>query len=103
MNKKARALDMFNTNFANPHGLQNVLNFSTARDIITLSVYCWDFEKCRIIANTEIYTALIYANKELNDCLEIMWKNTNKLLNEGWEGIKTGQTITAGSCLSSFR
>lgn len=31
------------------------------------------------------------------------WRNTNKLLEAGWEGIKTGQTPTAGSCLSSLR
>jgi len=31
------------------------------------------------------------------------WWNTNKLLGKGWEGIKTGQTSSAGSCLSSLR
>lgn len=30
---------MFKTNFANPHGLVNVLNLSTAKDIMTLSQY----------------------------------------------------------------
>jgi D-alanyl-D-alanine carboxypeptidase len=27
------------------------------------------------------------------------WKNTNKLLDDGWEGVKTGTTDTAGHCL----
>lgn len=27
------------------------------------------------------------------------WKNTNKLLYEGWEGVKTGTTDSAGHCL----
>ena len=31
------------------------------------------------------------------------WENTNRLLDEGWEGIKTGQTLPAGSCLASYR
>jgi len=31
------------------------------------------------------------------------WWNTNKLLEKGWEGVKTGQTTAAGSCLSSLR
>lgn len=31
------------------------------------------------------------------------WENTNLLLTKGWEGIKTGQTGPAGSCLSSLR
>jgi hypothetical protein len=31
------------------------------------------------------------------------WYNTNVLLRKGWEGIKTGQTISAGCCLSSLK
>lgn len=31
------------------------------------------------------------------------WWNTNTLLNKGWEGIKTGQTVAAGSCLASLK
>jgi hypothetical protein len=31
------------------------------------------------------------------------WKNTNKLLNKGWEGVKTGMTIPAGGCLASLK
>lgn len=30
---------MFKTSFANPHGLANVLNFSTALDVLILSRY----------------------------------------------------------------
>jgi D-alanyl-D-alanine carboxypeptidase len=32
-----------------------------------------------------------------------VWKNTNVLLAKGWEGVKTGQTGSAGSCLSSLK
>jgi D-alanyl-D-alanine carboxypeptidase len=31
------------------------------------------------------------------------WVNTNRLLDKGWEGVKTGFTASAGSCLSSLR
>lgn len=31
------------------------------------------------------------------------WWNTNVLLNKGWEGVKTGQTGAAGSCLASLK
>jgi hypothetical protein len=31
------------------------------------------------------------------------WKTTNKLIENGWEGIKTGQTNTAGCCLASLK
>ena len=30
---------------------------------------------------------------------KIYWKNTNKLLWKGWDGVKTGATETAGNCL----
>lgn len=31
------------------------------------------------------------------------WTNTNRLLGRGWQGIKTGQTNSAGGCLASLR
>ena len=31
-----------------------------------------------------------------------IWENTNKLLEDGFEGIKTGITDTAGPCLSAY-
>jgi len=39
MNTYARKLDMINTNFANPHGLSNNNNLSTASDIAILSYH----------------------------------------------------------------
>ena len=39
MNKKAKELKMIKTIFANPHGLTNSLNVSTAKDIMMLSKY----------------------------------------------------------------
>jgi D-alanyl-D-alanine carboxypeptidase len=29
--------------------------------------------------------------------------NTNLLLKDGWEGVKTGQTTAAGNCLASVK
>lgn len=31
---------MHNTAFVNPHGLVNAMNYSTAKDMLILSVYC---------------------------------------------------------------
>ena len=42
MNRKAKSLNMLKSNFANPHGLGNVLNVSTAKDIMVLSRYAVD-------------------------------------------------------------
>lgn len=52
MNKKARQLEMTNTSFVNPHGLQNVLNYSTAKDILNLSIFCTNYERFMDIVST---------------------------------------------------
>lgn len=55
------------------------------------------------IANTEEYECDLF-NDDFETIYDTkMWSNTNKLLKKGWEGIKTGQTATAGCCLSSLR
>jgi D-alanyl-D-alanine carboxypeptidase/D-alanyl-D-alanine carboxypeptidase (penicillin-binding protein 5/6) len=36
MNRFAKQIDMFESNFANPHGLSNPNNFSTASDLAKL-------------------------------------------------------------------
>jgi D-alanyl-D-alanine carboxypeptidase len=44
-----------------------------------------------------IATTKTYKVKRYNKC----WENTNKLLDNGFDGIKTGITETAGPCLSA--
>ena len=39
MNLKAEELGLQHSRFSNPHGLQNGMNLSTAKDIVTLSKY----------------------------------------------------------------
>lgn len=43
---------MLKTNFANPHGLGNVLNVSTAKDMMILSRYAVENEDFRKIMST---------------------------------------------------
>jgi len=52
MNIKAEELRMSMTRFSNPHGLQNAMNISTAKDILTLSIYCSKNKNFRKIMNT---------------------------------------------------
>lgn len=33
---------------------------------------------------------------------EIIWENTNRLLWQGFQGVKTGSTMPAGYCLASW-
>lgn len=39
MNRKAKDLGMNKTVFTNPHGLANILNVSSAKDVLTLAIY----------------------------------------------------------------
>ncbi len=49
---------------------------------------------------TKTYSTII---KDHNGFSErtLTWRNTNKLLKNGFEGIKTGITDTAGPCLAA--
>lgn len=94
---------MTKTSFTNPHGLANVLNVSSAKDLLILSRYSYENPLFRKIINCEEYRAQYYEeDMQKTHCLKL-WKNTNKLLSLGWEGIKTGQTQPAGACLASVR
>lgn len=57
------------------------------------------------IASAKEYTALLLESpdQDFESAMSVDWKNTNKLLEQGWEGIKTGQTNKAGGCLVSVR
>lgn len=37
-------------------------------------------------------------NEKVGISRKMVWKNTNKLLWKGWEGVKTGTTENAGHC-----
>ena len=55
MNTKAQQLGLINTKFSNPHGLQNAMNLSTAKDIIILSQYASNNAKFREVMNKDTY------------------------------------------------
>lgn len=60
MNKTAKDLKLTKTSFANPHGLANSLNVSSARDMIELSKYACKNEYFKKIVNTEEYEVEFY-------------------------------------------
>ncbi len=96
MNKKAKALGLTNTHFANPHGLDADGHYSTASDLCLLARYCMQNETFRKIAGTTKKTVDI-------DGVTATYRSTNSLLNT-WDsciGIKTGYTNKAGYCLAS--
>ena len=97
MNQKAQYLGMDSTHFANPNGLPNANNYSTASDLVRLSRYCMrDSLFAEIVGTVE-------KDVFLTDGRHIPCRNTNALLStyEGCFGIKTGFTRQAGNCLAS--
>ena len=97
MNDKAISLGMGHTHFANPNGMPNKENYSTACDLIKLSRYCMsDSSFAQIVGTQEKDIPLI-------DGRHMPCRNTNALLTtyEGCVGIKTGFTRQAGNCLAS--
>lgn len=93
MNQKAKEIGMANTNFANPHGLDNFENhYSTAYDMALLTRYAMQNETYRVISGTKIHKA---PNPE--EKWDRVWRNKNRLLSKYkyTTGGKTGYTKRA--------
>jgi len=97
MNNKAKELGLTNTNFANPHGLDNENHYSSARDMARLGQELLKHEE--ILKFTSIYED--YLTKP--DGSQVWLVNTNRLVRfyEGVDGLKTGYTTEAGHCLTA--
>ena len=97
MNEKAQYLGMDSTHFANPNGMPNNDNYSSASDIIKLSRYCL----CDSVFTDIVGTA--EKDIPLVDGRHLPCMNTNLLLfnYDGCIGIKTGYTRQAAGCLAS--
>lgn len=47
------------------------------------------------------YTVTSESKEGVTFSKDLQWNNTNKLLNSGFDGIKTGNTDVAGPCLAA--
>ena len=101
MNETAQELELSNTLYSNPHGLCDKNNRSTAADVAKLTAIAMKNDLFRQIVIKQKYSCVI----EQSDGSErkATWENTNKLLPEGWYGVKTGITTAAGPCFSGFQ
>ncbi len=92
MNETASRLELTESSFANPHGLDHKDHYSTARDMAKLSAYAMNIPDF----------AEIVSSKSDNIPGHSL-RNHNKLLwmLEGSDGVKTGFTKKAGRCLVS--
>lgn len=94
MNAKAKQLDMVNTHFKNPHGLDVPGHYTSAEDLTTISRYAMRIPEFRRLVGT-------YTMKVRSDRYTHILQNHNALLKsyKGAEGIKTGWTDEAGYCV----
>ncbi|MFB4163487.1 D-alanyl-D-alanine carboxypeptidase family protein [Alteribacillus sp. JSM 102045] len=100
MNEKAEQIGMENTQFTNPHGLDDgEHHYSSAYDMALLMQYAMKNEQFREISQTERYKA-----PQEGEEWDRVWSNKNKLLTSLYDyctGGKTGYTKAAGRTLVS--
>lgn len=102
MNVNAKKLGLTRSTWASPHGLSNTNNLSSAEDVAKLCMHCMKNTRFREIVGTKFYTCSYY--EEVQGEIKknwLKWENTNKMLWQGWDGIKTGITPNAGPCLAA--
>jgi serine-type D-Ala-D-Ala carboxypeptidase (penicillin-binding protein 5/6) len=90
MNEKAAALNLHNTHFANPHGLDAANHYSSARDLGVIARAFLTVPTLARIVSTERYT--------VGTPLLYLFLSSNPLLGfyPGADGVKTGFTDDAG-------
>jgi D-alanyl-D-alanine carboxypeptidase (penicillin-binding protein 5/6) len=96
MNETARDLNLENTHFANPHGLDQEGHYSSARDLALVTSHAMQNHLFREIVKSSGYQ-IPWAGHPYPRVLE----NHNKLLKmyPSATGVKTGYTLNAGKCL----
>lgn len=82
MNRKCKMLGLATTNFTNPHGMTTSVNVSSAKDLLTLSIYCHKNAQFMKIASAKEYVTCIFQMPEddASEGIELEWRNTNRLL-----------------------
>lgn len=96
MTQKADKLGARNTQFKNPHGLDQDGHYTTAYDLALITKYAMGNHKFKQIVKTKVKIVSSEGGKSEN-----FLKNKNKLLDQflGANGVKTGFTNKAGKCL----
>lgn len=100
MNRTAARLGLKNTHYRSSYGDggTDVDRTTTANDLLKVGIEAMNHPLFKTVVNTVKYSAKI--TKPDGTTREGAWENTNKLLTLGnYDGVKTGQTKTAGYCL----
>jgi D-alanyl-D-alanine carboxypeptidase len=90
MNEMARYLGLSRTHFANPNGLDDEQNYSTAHDLAVLAMYALEDDTFREIVSTKTATV---GGRALTNHNKLLWQV------DGAVGVKTGYTKSAGRIL----
>ena len=98
MNETAKKAGANNSNFVNPHGLDDPNHYTTAYDLAKITAYALNNPIFAKIVSTKNYVI-----EETNKSEKRYLTNKNRLLSslEGCCGVKTGFTSKAGRCLVS--
>lgn len=98
MNQKARDLNLIDTSFQNPHGLDSEKHYTTARELGKIAAYAMQNDTFREIVSTKKKTIPLNGDEGVRLLI-----NHNRLLKsyDGAIGVKTGYTKRSGRCLVS--
>jgi len=100
MNEMAENMNLTQTFFNNVHGMSLKLNISSAYDIGLMTCKATKHMELQKISRTRAFVSKVWTKDR--GYKELFWENTNKLLDQGFEGVKTGITPNAGPCLSAL-
>lgn len=103
MNQKAAELGLKNTHYQNPVGLHDENNYTTVRDIYTLTKYALQNETFKTVCETHRYpmpATNMSGERTLVTTNFLQDANTNYYYPYA-KGVKTGYTDEAGRCLVS--
>ncbi|MCE5208696.1 MAG: D-alanyl-D-alanine carboxypeptidase [Chloroflexi bacterium] len=106
MNKRAKEIGALNSHFVNPDGFHDPDHYSSAYDLAIIAQTAMQNSTFRDIVQTPVYQTREIVSE--NGSITLRWQNTNRLLDlhdvyyyAPANGIKTGTTNEAGSCLIS--
>lgn len=100
MNERLKGIGAENSHFENPDGFHDDNHYTTAMDMLKISLYATQFEGVRNSAAKPSRNVTFLSGEQ------IYWENSNKLIHEYSDcyymyanGLKTGMTDQAGYCV----
>lgn len=100
MNEKAKEIGCVNTHFTNPSGIQDENHYSTAKDMSLIGTYAIKYPLiCEIGAQTSYTLSTQNGTTRTFETTNTLIKNSEPNYYEYANGLKTGYTADAGSCV----